>query len=111
MGLGVYSKGLTMDDLLNLLVQLLIAIACAFLANILIPRQVPGKLFGLVLIGLVGVLLGQWAVDFLIRQHNLVLPWLTWGIQGVPVVPSVLGSAVVLYLVTAFLSWGRYGNR
>lgn len=100
-----------MDDLLNLLVQLLIAIACAFIANILIPRQVPGKLFGLVLIGLIGVLVGQWAVDLLQQQYTLALPWLEWGIQGVPVVPSIIGSAIVLYLITAFLSWGRYGNR
>jgi uncharacterized membrane protein YeaQ/YmgE (transglycosylase-associated protein family) len=100
-----------MDDLLNLLVQLLIAMACAFTANILIPRQVPGKLLGLVLIGLIGVVLGQWAVDSLLQQYDLALPWLTWGIQGVPLVPSIIGSAIVLYLVTAFLSWGRYGNR
>jgi uncharacterized membrane protein YeaQ/YmgE (transglycosylase-associated protein family) len=100
-----------MDNLLNLLVQLLIALTCAFIANILVPRQVPGKLFGLVLIGLIGVLLGQWVVNSLLQQYTLTLPWLTWGIQGVPVVPSVIGSAIVLYVVTAFLSWGRYGNR
>jgi uncharacterized membrane protein YeaQ/YmgE (transglycosylase-associated protein family) len=100
-----------MDELLNLMVQLLIAMACAMIANILVPRQVPGKLFGLVLIGLIGVLLGQWVVDSLLEQYTQALPWLTWDIQGVPVIPSVVGSTIVLYLVTAFLSWGRYGNR
>jgi uncharacterized membrane protein YeaQ/YmgE (transglycosylase-associated protein family) len=100
-----------MDELISLLVQLLIAIACAFAANILIPRQVPGKLLGLMLIGLVGVLLGQWAADYLLQQYNFTLPFLTWSFRGVPIIPSVIGSAVVLYLVTAFLSWGRYGNR
>ncbi len=100
-----------MDELLNLAVQLLIAIACAFIANILVPRQVPGKLFGLVLIGLIGVLLGQWVMDSLLNQSALAWPWLVWDIQGVLIIPSVVGSTIVLYLVTAFLSWGRYGNR
>ncbi len=100
-----------MDELLNLGVQLLLAIACAFTANILVPRQVPGKMIGLVLIGLIGVLLGQWVMDSLLDQYDLALPWLIWDIQGVPIIPSVVGSTIVLYLVTAFLSWGRYGNR
>ncbi|MBE9138305.1 hypothetical protein IQ254_14105 [Nodosilinea sp. LEGE 07088] len=100
-----------MDDLVSLLVQVLIAMVCAFAANILIPRRVPGKLLGLVLIGLVGVLVGQWGADHLLQQYNLNLPWLTWSFQGVPVVPSIVGSTIVLYVVTAFLSWGRYGNR
>lgn len=100
-----------MDDLISLLVQVLIAMACAFAANLLIPRRVPGKLLGLMLIGLVGVLVGQWVANYLLQQYNFALPWVTWSFQGVPLVPSIIGSAIVLYLVTAFLSWGRYGNR
>ncbi|MGG6237641.1 hypothetical protein ACQ4N7_03295 [Nodosilinea sp. AN01ver1] len=100
-----------MDDLTSLLIQVLIALACAFTANLLIPRRVPGKLLGLVLIGLVGVLVGQWVANYLLQQYNFTLPLLTWSFQGVPLVPSIIGSVIVLYLVTAFLSWGRYGNR
>ncbi|MGB3311284.1 MAG: hypothetical protein WBG32_18600 [Nodosilinea sp.] len=100
-----------MDELTSLLVQILIAMACAFIANLLVPRQVPGKLLGLVLIGLVGVLVGQWVANYLLQQYNFSLPWLTWSFQGVPLVPSVIGSTIVLYVITAFLSWGRYGNR
>jgi uncharacterized membrane protein YeaQ/YmgE (transglycosylase-associated protein family) len=100
-----------MDDLLRLLIQILIAIACATVANILVPRQIPGKAVGLVIIGLLGVFLGEWMANYLLRQYNLTFPWLTWSFQGVPIVPSVVGSMIVLYLVTAFLSWGRYGNR
>lgn len=44
-----------MDALTRLLVQVLIAIACATLANLLVPRRVPGKAVGLVIIGLAGV--------------------------------------------------------
>ncbi len=100
-----------MDDLISLLVQVLIAMASAFAANILVPRQVPGKLLGLVLIGLIGVFVGQWVANYLLQQYSFTLPWLTWSFQGVPVVPSIIGSTIVLYVVTAFLSWGRYGNR
>ncbi|MBD2105954.1 hypothetical protein [Nodosilinea sp. FACHB-13] len=100
-----------MDDLISLLVQVLIAMACAFAANILVPRQVPGKLLGLVLIGLIGVFVGQWVADYLLQRYSFSLPWLTWNFQGVPLVPSIIGSTIVLYIVTAFLSWGRYGNR
>lgn len=100
-----------MDDLISLLVQVLIAMVCAFAANVLVPRQVPGKLVGLILIGLVGVFLGQWVADYLLQQYSFTPPWLTWSFQDVPVVPSIIGSTIVLYVVTAFLSWGRYGNR
>lgn len=100
-----------MDVLTRFLVQVLIAIACATLANFLVPRRVPGKAVGLVIIGLVGVFLGEWIVTNVLGQYNLAFDWLTWSILGVPIVPSVVGSVIVLYVVTAFLSWGRYGNR
>lgn len=100
-----------MDTLIRLLVQVLIAVVCATVANLLVPRQVPGKGVGLVIIGLAGVFLGEWTVDHILRQYNLAFPWLTWAFMEVPIVPSVIGSMIILYLVSAFLSWGRYGNR
>lgn len=100
-----------MDTLTRLLVQVLIAIVCAVLANFLVPRRVPGKAVGLVIVGLTGVFLGEWVVNNLLSQYNLDFPWLTWDVMGVPILPSVVGSMIVLYLVSAFLSWGRYGNR
>jgi uncharacterized membrane protein YeaQ/YmgE (transglycosylase-associated protein family) len=100
-----------MDALTRLLVQILIAIACAVLANFLVPRRVPGKAVGLVIIGLAGVFLGEWVLKNLLSQYSPMFPWLSWSFQGVPILPSVVGSMIVLYLVTAFLSWGRYGNR
>jgi uncharacterized membrane protein YeaQ/YmgE (transglycosylase-associated protein family) len=100
-----------MDELVRISIQVLIAIGCATAATILIPRQVPGKAVGLVLIGLIGVFVGQWMAEQLLAQYNLTFPWLEWTFQGVAIVPSIIGSMIVLYLVTAFLSWGRYGNR
>jgi len=98
-------------DLTRLLVQLLIAIVCASIANILVPRQIPGKGVGLIILGLAGVYVGEWGATLLKRQYGLSFPGLEWAIQGVPILPSIIGSAVILYLVTAFLSWGHYGHR
>jgi uncharacterized membrane protein YeaQ/YmgE (transglycosylase-associated protein family) len=106
-----FSQKTPMDELIRLLIQVLIAVGCATAATILIPRQVPGKALGLALIGLIGVFVGQWIAEQLLSQYNLATPWLEWDFQGVAIVPSIIGSMIVLYLVTAFLSWGRYGNR
>jgi len=100
-----------MDDLLQLLIRLAIAGVCAGIATLLLPRQIPGRLVGLLGIGLAGVFVGQWAFGLLNQYLALDWPWLTWEFQGVPLVPAIVGSMIVLYLVTAFLSWGRYGNR
>lgn len=96
-------------DITRLLVQIVIALACAGLATFLLPRKIPGKLFGLAVIGFAGVWLGEWVLGFVKSTYRLPVPdFITWNIQGVPIVPAVLGSVVVLYIVTAFLSWGRY---
>lgn len=97
-------------DISTLLVQLMIALVCAGLATILIPRRIPGKLAGLILIGLGGVWLGQWAFALFRERFGLNLEILQWGIQGVPIIPSIVGSAIILYVVTSFLRWGHYGN-
>lgn len=97
-------------DLAHVTVQLLVAIACAIIGNILIPRQVPGKLFGLIVIGFVGVALGEWAYRLLRSQFKLDAPFLHWHVADVPIIPAIIGSAIVLYIVTSFWQWGRYGK-
>lgn len=97
-------------DISRLLVQLVIAIACGTIGNMLIPREIPGKVFGLVLIGFVGVWFGEWSYQLLKSQFNLNLPFLQWHIQDVPIVPAILGCAIVIYVVTTFLRWGRYSK-
>jgi uncharacterized membrane protein YeaQ/YmgE (transglycosylase-associated protein family) len=99
-----------MDVLLRLLVQLLIALGCAGIATFLLPRRVPGKIFGLVVMGFAGVWLGEWALNFVKSNYGLSVAALEWSFQGVPILPSIIGSAVILYVVTAFLSWGRYNR-
>ncbi|MBE7381211.1 MAG: hypothetical protein F6J95_007350 [Leptolyngbya sp. SIO1E4] len=96
-------------DLTRLLIQVLVALACAGTAAFLLPRKVPGRLFGLALMGLAGVWLGQWIVSLLHTTYDVPIPdFVTWAIEGVPIVPAIVGSAIILYTVTTLLSWGRY---
>ncbi|PZV09290.1 MAG: hypothetical protein DCF22_18750 [Leptolyngbya sp.] len=95
-------------DLSHLVVQLGIAAICGLLGNFLIPRQVPGKFFGLVLVGLIGVWLGAWIYHWLKTQYGVAAPFLSWNVVNVPIIPSILGSAVVIYTLTTVLRWGRY---
>ena len=97
-------------DISRLFVQLVIAMVCAGVGNMLIPRQIPGKIFGLLIIGLAGVWLGEWTTNLLKEQYKLSFGFLEWRIEGVPIIPAIIGSAIVLYIVTALLKWGRYNN-
>ncbi len=92
----------------HLAVQLVIASVCGLLGNFLIPRQVPGKFFGLVVVGFVGVWFGEWVYHLLKTQYGVTAPFLSWNVVNVPIIPSVLGSAVVIYALTTVLRWGRY---
>lgn len=94
----------------SLLIKLLIAVVCALLADILVPRRVPGGLVGLILIGLAGIWLGEWACALLRREFGIYFAFLYWQIQGVLIIPAVIGCAIILYLVTAFIRWARYGS-
>jgi uncharacterized membrane protein YeaQ/YmgE (transglycosylase-associated protein family) len=95
-------------DIPRLVVQLVIAIVCAGIANILVPRRIPGKLTGLVLIGLAGVWLGQWGFDLLRQEYGINYEALRWQIEGVYILPAIIGSAIVLYVLTAIIKLGRF---
>jgi uncharacterized membrane protein YeaQ/YmgE (transglycosylase-associated protein family) len=97
-------------DLSHLAVQLSIAIFCGIVGNMLIPRQIPGKFLGLVLVGLVGVWVGELGYYLLKREYGLTSPFLSWHIENVPIIPAILGSAIVIYILTTFLRWGRYSK-
>lgn len=96
-------------ELSTLLIKLLIAIACAVAANLLVPRRIPGKFVGLILIGLAGVLVGEWGVVLLQQRFGLNWMFLYWNVEGVLIVPAIVGSAIILYLVTLVMKLWRYG--
>lgn len=95
-------------DIPHLIVQIVIASLCAGVATILIPRRIPGKLIGMIAIGLMGVWLGEWETGLLRQRYGINYSFLNWNIEDVPIIPAVIGSAVILYLITSFLKWGRY---
>ncbi len=97
-------------DITAIVVKLVVAIVCAGIGTLLIPRQMPGGWFGYIVVGLAGVWLGDWAYSALDNQYGLNFPVLDWGLAGVRILPSVVGSAVILFVATAFLKWGRYGR-
>lgn len=97
-------------DFTTLIIQFLIAILCGGLATILLPRRVPGKGAGLIIIGLTGVFVGEWSANLIQDTYGASIAVLEYEIEGVPIVPSILGSLIILYLVTAILRWGYSGR-
>ncbi len=98
-------------DLTRLLVQVVIALVCAGAATLLLPRKIPGKLLGLIVIGFAGVWLGEWTLALFRHTFKFPIPgFVTWSLEGVPIIPAIAGSVIILYIVTAFLSWGRYNR-
>lgn len=97
-------------DILHLLIRLVIAIACATAADVLIPRRIPGGLAGLILVGLTGVWLGEQGFELLRQQFGISFQFLYWQIEGVLIIPAIVGCAIVLYTVTTLLRWARYSN-
>jgi len=95
-------------ELTELLIRLAVAVVCAGLATVIIPRKIPGKIFGLFILGIAGVFFGEWAFALMRQRFGFDHPALYWGIEGVAIIPAVLGSAVLLYVVTLLLKWGRY---
>lgn len=87
--------------------QLLIAVVAAGIANVLLPRRLPGKFLGLMLVGLVGVWLGEWGFGCLNSLYSVNHTFLAWGLLGVPLIPAIVGSLLVIYVVTTFVKWGR----
>lgn len=94
----------------QLVIKLLIAAICAGLADVLIPRRIPGGFAGLILIGLAGIWLGEWGFALLKHEFGINFTFLYWQIQGVLIIPAIIGCAIILYVVTAFMQWGRYGS-
>ena len=97
-----------MNSLTNLLVKLVIAIVCASAANLLLPRRIPGGIAGLILIGLAGIWLGEWAFLLMRREFGLNFSFLYWHVQDVLILPAIVGCTIVLYLVSALIQGWRF---
>lgn len=74
---------------MSLLVMLLIATGCALIGSALVPGGIPGGLLGAMVVGLLGAFLG-------VRLLGSFGP----GLVGVSLVPTILGSALLVLLYT-----------
>jgi uncharacterized membrane protein YeaQ/YmgE (transglycosylase-associated protein family) len=95
-------------ELTQIFIRLAVAVVCAGLATVIVPRKIPGKVFGLFILGIAGVFFGEWAFNLMQQRFGVDHAALHWGIEGVAIIPAVLGSAVLLYIVTLLLKWGKY---
>jgi uncharacterized membrane protein YeaQ/YmgE (transglycosylase-associated protein family) len=85
-------------SILSFLLFLLIAAACAFIAERLVPNSAPGGFFVSAIIGVLGAWLGGSMV-------GSIGP----SLEGVSLLPCILGSAVFVFLYTLLTRGFRKG--
>jgi uncharacterized membrane protein YeaQ/YmgE (transglycosylase-associated protein family) len=94
-------------ELLSLLIKLGIAIACALIGKALLTRTSKGGFGGLILLGFMGIYLGEWGDQLLRERLGLNVPALQWQLVGVQILPALAGSLVIIFLVYSFMDWAR----
>jgi uncharacterized membrane protein YeaQ/YmgE (transglycosylase-associated protein family) len=81
-------------SILGFILFLIVAAACAWIAEAVVPGNVPGGFFVSAIIGIIGAWIGGSMV-------GSIGP----SLAGVSVIPAILGSAVLVF-ATALLSRG-----
>ena len=74
-------------EILTFILFLFVAAACAWLGEYLVPGTIPGGFLTSVIIGLIGAWVGT-------QLMGAVGP----SLAGVPIIPAILGSAIVIFL-------------
>lgn len=85
--------------ILSFILFLIVAAACAYLAERLVPGVIPGGFFTSAIVGIIGAWIGGSLVGH-------VGP----DLAGVALVPCILGSALLVFLLSV-LSRGMTGRR
>ena len=83
-------------NILSFILFLIVASVCAFLAERLVPNSVPGGFLTSAIVGIIGA----WVGGGLIGHFGPDL-------AGVALIPCILGSAVLVFLVSLFSSGFR----
>jgi uncharacterized membrane protein YeaQ/YmgE (transglycosylase-associated protein family) len=86
-------------SILSFLLFLLVAAACAWLAESLVPNAVPGGFFASAIVGI----LGAWIGGSMFGSFGPAL-------EGVALIPCILGSAVFVFLFTLIARGFRRGS-
>ncbi len=86
-------------EILMFIMYLLVAGACAWIAAYLVPGTIPGGFLASAIIGILGAWIG-----------SSVMGSVGPGLAGVPLIPAILGSALLIFLfsmITYRHSWRR----
>ncbi len=83
---------------LMFIVYLFVASACAWIADRFVPGSIPGGFFPSVIFGVIGA----WAGTSLMGA-------LGPSLAGVPLIPAIVGSALVIFLFSFFTGRMRHG--
>jgi uncharacterized membrane protein YeaQ/YmgE (transglycosylase-associated protein family) len=74
--------------LISFLIMLLVAAACAWIAEMLVPGSIPGGFLVSAIVGLIGA----WVGSSLFGAFGPSL-------EGVPLIPCILGTAILIFLL------------
>jgi uncharacterized membrane protein YeaQ/YmgE (transglycosylase-associated protein family) len=85
--------------ILSFLLFLIVAAACAFIAERLVPNKMPGGFFVSAIVGIIGAWIGGSMVGHIGPD-----------LAGVSLVPAILGSAVFVFAVS-LISGGLRSRR
>ncbi len=75
--------------ILGFILYLIVAAACAWLADYIVPGRIPGGFFTAAIIGVIGAWLG-------VSLMGGVGP----ALGGVPLVPAIIGSGLLVFLLS-----------
>lgn len=75
--------------ILSFILFLIVAAACAYIAERLVPNVVPGGFFTSAIVGIIGAWIG-----------GNMLGSLGPSLAGVPLIPSIAGSALFVFVVS-----------
>ena len=85
-------------EILSFILFLLIAAACAYLAEQIVPGAIPGGFFTAAVVGIIGAWIG-----------GSLLGSVGPALGGVALLPCILGSAIFVFLLS-MISSGFHGH-
>lgn len=85
--------------LLGFILYLIIAAACAYVGERLVPGRVPGGFFTSAIVGIIGAWIG-----------SSLMGHLGPDVAGVALIPCILGSALLIFIFTMLAGGFRRPN-